>query len=73
MQAERVIKVIESNQLDELNRYKGQKVEIIILPLEGESDKSQNRIQRLMSLKGSQTSLMDGLLYQEQVRNEWEK
>jgi hypothetical protein len=73
MQAQRVIKVIDSNQLDELSSYKGQKVEIIILPLESDTDKTQFHFQQLKKLKGSLPSLMDGLLYQEKIRNEWKK
>jgi len=66
-----IIKKITSDRLAELNRFKGQSVEIIILPkLEGKNDRKNLTL--LNELIGSCPDLPDGIEFQNELRKEWE-
>ena len=71
MEAVKIIKKVTDDRLEELNKYKGKNIEIIILsnaPFQSENQKS---LQWFDELKGSCPELPDGLEFQKNIRNEW--
>ncbi len=70
MEAIRIIKTITSDILPELNNFKGESVEIIILPNIKPIKKS---ITQFNNLKGSCSNLPDGIKFQQKMRTEWER
>lgn len=72
MKAIRILKTVTDDRIEELNQYKGKKVEIIILPNDSEKIK-KNQIEFLNQLKGSCPNLPDGIEFQNQIRKEWER
>lgn len=73
----RIIKKITSDRLEELNQYKGIKVEIIINPYIDESSQEvdQNKYDPtdLNKLRGSCPNLLDGMEYQRKIREQWDR
>ena len=74
MEALRIIKNIKSDRLPELNKYKGRKVEIIILPdIDNSNVKENNTYNQLLNLRGSLKTKIDGLEFQKRIREEWNR
>lgn len=67
MEAQRILKKITNDRLEELNFYKGKNVEIIILS-DINSEKNKNSI---LSLKGALKTKIDGMEFQQKLREEW--
>ena len=72
MEALRIIKTINSDRLEELNRFKGKSVEIIILPSQDVETKKK-KFELINELRGSCPNLPDGLDFQKKIRQEWSK
>ena len=70
MEALRIVKTITSDRLPELNKYKGKSVEIIILLDSAENNKN---LDLLNEFRGSCPNLPDGLEFQNEIRQEWER
>ena len=66
MEAIRIIRKIDSDTLLELDKFMGQKVEIIIFPLEENLPKKVGK-RVFKKIEG----LPDGLEFQHKLRNEW--
>ncbi len=66
MEALRIIKKVDSETLKELKKFIGQKVEIIILPIQ-ENTTKQAKITKFKKIEG----LPDGLEFQNNLRKEW--
>ncbi len=66
MEAIRIIKEIDSDKVKELNKFIGQKVEIIIIPIEETKRKKVGK-RKFERIEG----LPDGLEFQHKLRNEW--
>ncbi len=66
MEAIRIIRKIDSDTLLELDKFMGQKVEIIIFPLEETLPKKVGK-RVFKKIEG----LPDGLEFQHKLRNEW--
>ena len=66
MEAIRIIKKIDSDTLFELDKFMGQKVEIIIFPIEVIPPKNAGK-RVFKKIDG----LPDGLEFQHKLRNEW--
>ena len=73
METVRIIKKITDDRLEELNRFKGKNVEIIIKSGISEDKNQKNNINMLVELKGSCPNLPDGMEFQKRVRQEWER
>jgi hypothetical protein len=73
MEALRIIRTIKDNKLDELEQFKGQSVEIIILPDVSVVEKHKNNVNMINDLKGSCPNLPDGMEFQEKIRKEWDR
>jgi len=73
MEALRIVKTVRDNTLPELEQYKGQNVEIIILPGEGSRGGNNGRTGLINELRGSCPNLRDGMEYQEELRKEWDR
>lgn len=72
MEAIRVIRKIDSDVLPELKKYKGKKVEIIILPANDEDEKKSDN-SSILNLKGVLKDKIDGMEFQKTVRQEWDR
>jgi len=72
MEAIRVIRKIDSDVLPELKKYKGKKVEIIILPANDEDEKKSDN-SSILNLKGVLKDKIDGMEFQKAVRQEWDR
>ena len=70
MEAIKIIKTIKSSYLPELQKFKGRKVEIIIIQ-EDTGKESKNNIDMLNEFIGSCPDLPDGMEYQNKMRREW--
>ena len=66
MEAMRIIKKIKSDKLWELDKFMGQKVEIIIFPIE--EIPAKNTVKRVFK---KIDGLPDGLEFQHKLRSEW--
>lgn len=66
MEAIRIIKKIDSDKLFELDKFMGQKVEIIILPIKEIPAKYGGKLE-FKKIDG----LPDGLEFQHKLRGEW--
>lgn len=74
MEAMRIEKIVTDDRVREIMKYKGMKVEIIILPVEEKSEKRSNRDKSsFSSFRGSCPDIIDGLELQKRVREEWER
>ncbi len=73
MEALRIEKTVNDNTLPELERFKGQHVEIIILPGKNYRDTTKSRSGLINELRGSCPNLRDGMGYQKEARKEWER
>lgn len=72
MEALRVIKTIDSDVLPELEKFKGKKVEIIILSALEEKNESGTE-NSLLALRGALKEKIDGMEFQQRMRNEWDR
>ena len=71
MDAIRILKKVTDDRIEELNRYKGKNVEIIILPEITENKEINN--DSILSLRGCLKTKIDGMEFQRQMRKEWER
>lgn len=71
MEAIRIFKTVTDDRIEELNQYKGKKVEIIILPEISENKEKNN--DSILSLRGCLKTKIDGMEFQRQIRKEWER
>ena len=69
MEAVRIVKKVTDDRVEELNKFKGQDVEIIILPAEVQKGNAS----LLKDLCGSCPSMPDGMEYQSAIRKEWNR
>ena len=69
MEALRFIQRIDSNTItqDDLLKYQGQQVEVIILPVQSENIETPV----INQYKGTLKRGLDGVEYQQTLRNEW--
>lgn len=70
MDAIKIVKTITSSYLPELQKFKGRKVEIIIIQ-EDTGKELKNNIDMLHEFIGSCPDLPDGMEYQQRMRQEW--
>ena len=68
MEALRIVKDIKSENLPELKMFRGQKVEIIILPVN-----KSNSTDSILDLRGVLKKQIDGVKFQKDLRKEWDK
>jgi hypothetical protein len=68
MEIERIVKKIESDTLvlENLSKYQGKEVEILIVPREG-----PGKPLKLKSLYGIMKGKVDGIAFQRKARAEW--
>ncbi len=69
MEALRIFKTVTDDRVEELNQYKGRKVEIIILA-DVSKEKEKSNWDILNELKGSCPDLPDGMEFQKKIRKE---
>lgn len=75
MQAIRINRIIKDDRIAEIRQFIGRKVEIIIRSDDDDdSNGNESSIENpLLSFRGSCPNIIDGLQFQNQIRNEWEK
>ncbi len=66
MEALRIFKTVTDDRVEELNQYKGRKVEIIILA-DVSKEKEKSNWDILSELKGSCPDLPDGMEFQRKI------
>lgn len=70
MEALRINRKITSDRIEELNRFKGKNVEIIIL---SEDEEDKNTVPSILDLQGKLKEQVDGMEFQNRIRKEWER
>jgi hypothetical protein len=73
MEAIRIRKIVTDDRVEEIKKFLGKRVEIIILPeiMEEESENNDKK-SSIFSLKGKMKRSIDGLEYQKKIRQEWD-
>lgn len=73
MEAIRIIKTVNSDRLPELNKFRGKNVEIIILPDINDDHVKMKCSDIISELSGSCPDLPDGITFQKEMRDEWDR
>ncbi len=71
MEAIKIKRKITSDRLPELNKFKGQDVEILIT--QKEEFQKKGNAKKLLKLKGCLKSNIDGMEFQRKIRKEWDR
>ena len=73
MEAIRIHKVITDEEIDRVRQFVGRKVEIIILAEEEPIETAEKKTHSFAALRGSCPDIIDGMEFQEKMREDWVK
>jgi hypothetical protein len=73
MEAIRIHKIVTDDRVEEIKKFIGKRVEIIIFPEDLEEEKENVKENPLFAYRGSCPDIIDGMEFQNKVRKEWER
>lgn len=73
MEAIRIHRVIKDDRIAEVKQFIGKKVEIIILPEDNQEKRESVKDNPFSAFRGSCPNIIDGMEFQNKMREEWER